>query len=201
MILRELRAALLRGPHLHVLAYVAHALLVHVSSAEHSDLGASLDACVADAAHVSAEVIFGESGKDVQSEDFKTKMREVRSSSAKGLDSFAVMAKYITPSSISGLLLPLRSILQETQSLKSMQLVEEVLRRIAGGLNSNQHMVPAEVLVLCHTLITQNAKFLQDAPTSFKSKSRAKRVNNDAVVQNSRNSRPEEDHYSNNSFR
>lgn len=201
MILRELRAALLRGPHLHVLAYVAHALLVHVSSAEHSDLGASLDACVADAAHVSAEVIFGESGKDVRSEDFKTKMREVRSSSAKGLDSFAVMAKYITPSSISGLLLPLRSILQETQSLKSMQLVEEVLRRIAGGLNSNQHMVPAEVLVLCHTLITQNAKFLQDAPTSFKSKSRAKRVNNDAVVQNSRNSRPEEDHYSNNSFR
>lgn len=201
IILRELRTALLRGPHLHVLAYVVHALLVHVSSTDHSDLGPSLDSCVVDAAHVSAEVIFGESGKDVQSEDFRTKMREVRSSSAKALDSFAIMAKHITPSGISGLLLPLRSILHETQSLKSMQLVEEVLRRIASGLNSNQNMTAAEVLVLCHTLITQNAKFLQDTSTPSKPKTHSKRVNNDAIVQNSRDSRPGKDHYATNSFR
>ena len=201
MILRELRAALLRGPHLHVLAFIVHALLVHVSSTDHSDLSSSLDSCVADAAHVSAEVIFGESGKDVQSEDFKTKMREVRTSSAKALDSFAVMAKYITPSGISSLLLPLRSILHETQSLKSMQLVEEVLRRIASGLNSNQNMTAREVLVLCHTLITQNAKFLQDTSTPFKSNFLSKRVNNDAVIRNSRDSRSGKDHYTSNSFR
>jgi len=97
LMLRELRSALLRGPHLHALAYVTHALLVHVTSAENIATFEVLDNCVTDVVHVSAEVIFGESGKDVQNEGFKTKTREVRSSASRGLDSFAIIAKYITP--------------------------------------------------------------------------------------------------------
>ena len=50
-----------------------------------------MDDCVNDVALASAEVIFGESGKDVQAEDFKTEMRDVRTSSSAGLDSFAIM--------------------------------------------------------------------------------------------------------------
>lgn len=198
VMVREMRGALLRGPQLHVLAYVAHALLVHVTSAEQGESFQTLDDIVDDVAHISAEVVFGQSGKDVQSEDFKTKMREVRSSSAKGLDSFAVMAKYITPSKISGLLFPLRSIMQETQSVKAIQLVEEVLRRVASGLNSNKHLGPAELLVLCHTLVSQNARFLTDAPSSKKRKGHVKP---DAIVQIKRKVAMDTDHYSNNSFR
>jgi len=198
VMLREMRGALLRGPQLHVLAYVTHALLAYVTTAENVESFQTLDGCVNDVAHVSAEVIFGESGKDLQSEDFKTKMREVRSSSAKGLDSFAIMAKHITPSNISGLLLPLRSIMQETQSVKIIQLVEEVLRRIASGLNANKHLAPAELLVLCHTLISQNARFLKDAPSSKKRKGNLK---GDAIVQIKRYVTAEADHYGNNSFR
>ena len=37
----------------------------------------NLDDCVNNVAYISAEVIFGESGKDVQAESFMTKMREV----------------------------------------------------------------------------------------------------------------------------
>jgi U3 small nucleolar RNA-associated protein 20 len=198
VMMREMRGALLRGPQLHVLAYVAHALLAYVSTAEHVESFQVLDGCVNEVAHVSAEVVFGESGKDVQSEDFKTKMREVRSSSAKGLDSFAIMAKYITPSNISGLLYPLRSIMQETQSVKTIQRVDEVLRRVASGLNSNKHLAPTELLVLCHTLISQNARFLKDAPSSMKRKGAVKR---DAIVQIKRQVTTETDHYGNNSFR
>lgn len=194
--IRELKIALTRGPQLHVLGYIVHALLVQVTSPEHSITPATLDSCANDVAYVSAEVIFGESGKDVQSEGFKTKMREVRTSSSKGLDSFAITAQHVTPSHISALLLPLKAILRQTEASKSVLLVEEVLRRIASGLNSNKHLTPSDLLVLCHTLITQNSKFLQEAP-----RAKAKGDKSDAIVQLKRNPIGDADHYAANSYR
>jgi U3 small nucleolar RNA-associated protein 20 len=196
LILRELRAALLRGPQLHVLAYAIHSLIVHVTTGYHAKNFMILDHAVNDVAHVSAEVIFGESGKDVQAEDFKTKLREVRVSSSRGLDSFAVMAKFITPARISSLLSPVKKIMQETESIKVMALVDEVLKRIATGLNGNQHLVPTELIVLCNTLISQNAKFLQQIPSRRKNN-----IKGDAIVQMKRKVDNDTDHYANNSFR
>lgn len=196
LILRELRAALLRGPQLHVLAYIAHSLLVHVTSGEHAERFETLDECVNDIAYVSAEVVFGQSGKDVQAEDFKTKMREVRSASSKGLDSFGIIAKFITPNKISSLLVPLRSIMHETESVQVMQRVEDVLSRVAAGLNANKHLTATELLVLCHTLITQNAKFLKQQQPRRKPTAKS-----DAIVQIKRQVTRETDHYANNSFR
>lgn len=200
ILLRELRAALLRGPQLHVLAFVFHAVLTHITGAQGSDNPAvqDLDDCAADIAHVSAEVIFGESGKDVQHEDFRTKMREVRSSSSKGLDCFGLTARYVSPNRISALLLPLRSIIAETSSFKNLQQVDEVLRRIASGLNANARLTPPELLILCHTLISQNAKFLQQVA---KPKGRKTGKKNDAIVQLQREVITDTDHYTNNSFR
>ncbi|CCM06042.1 uncharacterized protein FIBRA_08288 [Fibroporia radiculosa] len=198
MTLRELRAALLRGPQLHVLAFVTHALLIHVTSGEHATLFNVLDDCVNDIAHIAAEVIFGESGKDVQSENFKTKMREVRSSASKGYDSFTITAKHITPPKISNLLVPVRNILKETESLKVLQQVDDLLRRIASGLNANEYLVPKELLVLCHTLISQNARFLREVPQPHK---KGRKGRDDAVVQMRRKIYAENDHYANNSFR
>ena len=196
LILREMSAALLRGPQLHVLAFVTHALLVHVTSGPHANMFSNLDECVNDVAYVSAEVIFGEYGKDVQAEGFKTKMREVRSSSAKGMDSFSIMASHITPSNISGLLAPLRAIMQETETLKAMLQVEEVLKRIATSLNTNSLLASIDLLALCHTLISQNARFLKQAPTR-----RKLRTDDNVIVQTKRQIAAEVDHYSNNSFR
>ena len=142
LIIQELRASLTRGPQLHVLAYVVHSLMVHVTSGDHAEVFSTLDDSVNDIAFVSAEVIFGESGKDVEAEDFKTKMREVRVLSSGGLDSFAIMAKYVTPAKISSLLLPLKSIMQEISSIKVINLVEEVSTRLATGFNGNQHLMP-----------------------------------------------------------
>ncbi|KAJ7227174.1 armadillo-type protein [Mycena pura] len=195
LVLRELRAALLRGPQLHVLAYVTHSLLVHVSSEEHIEVFGNFDNCVNDVASVSAEVIFGESAKNVMAEEFKTKMREVRSSSSKGLDSFGIIAKHITPSRIGSLLLPLRGIMHETGSVKLMQLVEEVLKRISNGLNANKHLIPTELLVLCHTLISQNAKFLKEVPV------KRKRKGKDDALNRMKQVAEETDRYANNSFR
>ncbi|KAI0333223.1 hypothetical protein GY45DRAFT_1319830 [Cubamyces sp. BRFM 1775] len=200
--IREMRAALLRGPHLHVLAYSVHSVLVHVTTGDRATTFHTLDDCVNDVAAVSSEVIFGESGKDVQSEGFKTKMREVRSSSSKGVDSFAILAKFITPPKISSLLLPIRNILQETETLKVMQQVEELLRRITSGLNSNAHLVPTELLVLCHTLISQNARFLKEVPkVQQQQQGKGGKQKDHALVQVKRRLPSDADHYANNSFR
>ena len=196
IILRELRAALVRGPQLHVLAYAVHSLIIHVTSGDHAKSFPNLDDCVNDVAYVSAEVIFGESGKDVQAEGFKTKMREVRASSSRGLDSFAIMAKNITPPKISSLLVPVKNVMHETESIKVMGLTEEVLKRVATGLNSNPHLVPPELLVLCNTFISQNAKFLQQTPSR-----RKQSVKGDAIVQTKRKVQTDVDHYPNNSYR
>ena len=198
-IIRELRAALLRGPHLHVLAVVTHALLVHLTSPENSGRFANFDNCVEDVAFVSAEVIFGESGKDTRSEGFKTKSREVRSSSSKGFDSFSILAKHVTSGKISALLHPIRAIMQETETLKTLQLVDDVLKKIAGGINSNERISPADLLSLCQSFITQNAKFLQAVPAV--KKNRSKRGGGSAIVQLKRTSHVGSNHYANNSFR
>ncbi|CAA7260357.1 unnamed protein product [Cyclocybe aegerita] len=196
VLFRELRAALLRGPQLHVLAVVGHSIILHITTGENAANFPTLDNCVNDVAYVSAEVIFGESGKDVQSEDFKTKMREVRASSSRGLDSFAIMAKHITPSKVSSLLAPLKAIMHETESIKVMGLVDEVLRRISTGLNGNLHLVPTELITLCHTLITQNARFLQQTPSRRKTNAKG-----EAIVQTKRQIAVDVDHYANNSYR
>ena len=198
-IIRELRGALLRGPHLHVLAVVTHSLLVHLTSPENCGRFTNFDDCVEDIAYVSAEVIFGESGKDTRSEGFKTTLREVRSSSSKGLDSFSILAKHITSGKISALLHPIRAIMQETETLKILQLVDDVLKKIAGGINSNERISPSDLLSLCQTLITQNAKFLQAVPAIKKNKS--KRGQDSAIVQLKRTSHVDSNHYANNSFR
>ena len=200
--LRELRAALLRGPRLHVLAYVTHALLTHVTSPDRGDARCDdLDGCIDDIAHIASEVVFGESAKDVQHEDFRTKMREVKGSASRGLDCFALSARYVSPERISALLLPLRSVMEVTNSPKPIQQVEEVLRRIAGGLNTNARLNPPELLVLCHTLISQNAKFLEEAERKTTTTAKGKGRKDDHIVQTKRKIVADNDHYAHNSYR
>ncbi|KIY70650.1 hypothetical protein CYLTODRAFT_391770 [Cylindrobasidium torrendii FP15055 ss-10] len=199
IMIRELRAALLRGPHLHILAFTVHTILTHVTSEEHIAAFGNLDNCVGDIVHVSAEVIFGESGKDVQAEDFKTKLREVRASSSRGLDTFAIVAKNITPPYITAMLLPLRSILHETATSKILGLADEALKRVANGLNANKNLDATQVLSVCHSLITQNSKFLKE--DVGRQKAKAGKAKDDAIVQVKRQAEVETNHYVNNSYR
>ncbi|KAI9441558.1 armadillo-type protein [Lactarius indigo] len=198
IVLGEMRGALIRGPQLHVLAYVTHALLVHVTKQDDMESFRNLDNCVEDVAHISAEVIFGEPGRDVQSDGFKTKMREVRSSGSKGLDSLGVISKFISPAKISSLLRPLRAIMQETEALKVMQKVDDALRRIAGGLNSNEHLVPKELITLCHTLITQDSKLQKHV---VKVERKRKRAKEHVIVESKGHTGTADGHFTVNSFR
>ncbi|KAG8824346.1 U3 snoRNP protein, partial [Serendipita sp. 399] len=196
--IKELRTALTRGPQLHVLAVTCHSLLHHITSDESAQkVFVNLDEVAASVAEVSTEVVFGQSGKELQGEDAKAKMREVRSASSKGLDAMTILARCITPSAIGHILIPLRSIMHETQASKVMQLVDETLKRIASGLNSNALLDPPALLSLCHTLVSQNAKFLQEKP-NISGKKQGKK---DFIVQTKRDLPHAAQHYAQNSYR
>ena len=106
-VMKELRTALFRGPQKHVLAVTIHAILVQATSEPDSRFS-NLDEAVEDAVQISAEVIWGESGKDVVAEGFKTKMREVRGANTRGLDTYQLVARLVSPSKLSAMLAPVR---------------------------------------------------------------------------------------------
>ncbi len=197
-ILKELQAALVRGPHLHILAYVVHALLVHVTSLEHVQSFGNLDSCTETVAHIASEVIFGQSANDTQSEGTQITFREVRGTATRGPQMFAITAKHISSSRIRALLEPLRSLLHETEAAKTLHKVDEVLGSIASGLNGNVHFTASDTLSLCHTLITQNAQFLRGNESIYPGKKRKK---NDVDVQLKRDVEATNDIYSNNAHK
>ena len=197
-VLKELQTALVRGPHLHVLAFVTHALLVHVTTPEHVQSFGNLDPCTEPVARIASEVIFGQSARDPQSEGTQITFREVRGTATRGPDMFAIMAKHISSSKIRALLDPVRSLLHETESAKTLHKVDEVLGSIASGLNGNAHLTSQDILSLCHTLITQNAGFLRGNGSIYPGKKRKK---NDVDVELKRDAEAAKDIYSNNAHK
>ena len=159
-VMKELRTALFRGPQKHVLAVTIHAILVQATSDPDSRFG-NLDEAVEDAVQISAEVIWGESGKDVVAEGFKTKMREVRGANTRGLDTYQLIARLVSPSKLSAMLAPVREIMHVSQAIKTMQQVDEVLRRVSLGLNANERLGSEDVLSLCFSLISGNSNYIQ----------------------------------------
>ncbi|OCF30821.1 U3 small nucleolar RNA-associated protein 20 [Kwoniella heveanensis BCC8398] len=175
-VIRELETALTRGPQKHVLAVTTHAILVQATS-QAADRFGDLDDAVELAVQVSAEVIWGESGKDVANEGFKTQMREVRGANSRGFDTFQLLSQLASPTKISTILSPLREVMHSSQGVKPMQQVDEALRRISLGLNSNSRLAPQDILSLCYSLISGNSSYLKpkrkaakntETPDSFK---------------------------------
>ncbi|KIO30035.1 hypothetical protein M407DRAFT_225741 [Tulasnella calospora MUT 4182] len=196
----ELKLALTRGPHLHILASVVHGILKHITAPEYAERMGNLDGCVDDIAGIATEVVFGESAANVQADGFRSGVKEVAGSAARGQEIFTMLAKYISPGRISRALEPVRGIMHETVQLRTMNLVDEVLRRIATGLNANSRLSPQDILVISHSLITQNAKFLQKAP---RLKKKDGKVHRDVAVDLKVRRVVERvsDHYATNSFR
>ncbi|WVW79710.1 hypothetical protein I302_101680 [Kwoniella bestiolae CBS 10118] len=195
-VIKELETALQRGPQKHVLAVTTHAILV-MATTQAADRFSDLDEAVEPAVSVSAEVIWGESGKDVASEGFKTKMREVRGATSRGFDTFQLLSQLVSPTKMSTILSPLREVMHSSQAVKQMQQADEALRRISLGLNSNPRLGPEDILSLCYSLISGNSSYLKpkkkavkpaETPDSFR-------------VQMKRNNKGNEDFYPQNAHK
>ena len=159
-VLKELQSALQRGPQKHVAAVVTHSIL-SLATNEAPERFSDLDDAVGDAIRLSAEVVWGESGKDAVAEGYRTKMREVRGAPSRGHDTFQLLSRLVSPAKIAIILAPIRDIMHTSQAVKSMQQVEEALRRVALGLNNNLRIGPKDILTLCHSLVSGNSSYLK----------------------------------------
>ena len=108
-----------------------------------------------------------------------------------------LLAKHVSPDSDNMLVGPMRDIITNTESFKTMHDVDDMLRRITAGLQVNTAIDNSTLLGLCHGLIAQNTNFLKPR----KAKNKEKTAAADYLVQMKRPSLAAADHYSQNAFR
>ena len=163
-IVQELRTALSRGSHLHVLSFTLHSVLSETSVCYTvGDLGDALPQIVA----VVMEDIFGKTGHEKEAEEYTSKMREVKS--CKSYDTMELLARKVTIDSLVDLITPLQTVLEQNLDLRTFRKSQELLRRVHVGLLQNEAMADQRFLVLCHEMI----RMVYKRP-SFKSKTAVK---------------------------
>ncbi|KAJ3387278.1 U3 snoRNP protein [Entophlyctis sp. JEL0112] len=150
-IVKELQGALLRGYQLHVLGFSVHHLLVGVSDTFGED---SFDSSIDMLVRIFVNDIFGAVSDEREVEEMHGKLKEMKRT--KSFDSFELVCKTIKLNKIPSLLLPLKEIMLESNSSKTVNKIQDILRRIVSGLNSNSGLSEADLLVFVHGLITES---------------------------------------------
>ncbi|CAD6980836.1 unnamed protein product [Tilletia controversa] len=201
----ELKKGLTRGPQIAVSAFTFHAILVHLMDSPQTPL-LTVDAEMPTIMSIVSEDLFGLTSEDRENTEYKSKHREVRSS--KSLDSLERLAKISAPHRIATILLPFREVMERTEAQRPLRMVDDGLRRITGGLIANSHIDSHTFLVLCHSLISGNARFLQTKtkvpPGSSNSKTSVTGIDNGSVLQKRKaveSQRSDANHYGRNAFR
>lgn len=180
-ILKELRSALQRGYQLHVLSFTVHSLLV---TAVESCQAGDLDYCIPQLVDVVMDDIFGVTGQEKDAEEYKSGMKEVKSS--KSFDTMELLAR-ITPVQKLGLLVkPLRDLLSQKLDSKMLKKIDDLLTRLRKGLDQNPAADTREMLVFCHEIVRQ-VHAEQHAVANPEKKTADRRVNRYLIQMESAN--------------
>ncbi|KAF9975229.1 U3 snoRNP protein [Actinomortierella ambigua] len=166
-ILKEMRGALLRGYQLHVLGFTLHALLTHLVPT--LSVG-ELDYCLREMVEVLMNDIFGETGIEKDTEEITGKMKEAKSNLS--FHSFELLAGVIEFKNMGLIMVPIKEVLSETEVVKVVRKADEVLRRLATGLNNNPRFDTQDVLIFCHGLVAQNLALSRSKEEIKKERSR-----------------------------
>ena len=150
-VVKELRGALQRGYQLHVLSFTIHSLLVTCSDLfVPGDLNDSLP----DLTTIIMDDTFGVTGQEKDAEEYKSGMKEVKSS--KSFDTMELLAARTPVTKLGELIKPLRSMLQERLDSKSVLKIDELLHRVRRGIDKNPEAKNGrELLVFCHEIVRQ----------------------------------------------
>jgi U3 small nucleolar RNA-associated protein 20 len=147
-LLKELRGALQRGYQLHVLSFTVHSLLVHgVDKYNPGDL----DHCLGSIASVVMDDIFGVTGQEKEAEEYKSGMKEVKSS--KSYDTMELLARITPVQKLGQLIQPLRALMMEKLDSKMAEKIDGLLNRIRRGLDQNPASESREMLMFCHEIV------------------------------------------------
>ncbi|OZJ06555.1 hypothetical protein BZG36_00549 [Bifiguratus adelaidae] len=165
-VLKEMRSALLRGYQLHVLGFTLNSLLIDMLP--RLEVG-DLDYCLNDIVDVLINDIFGETGVEKETEEIKGKTKEAKS--MRSYESFEFLAKVVDFGHMMTFLMPLRELMSETESTKVTNKIDELLRRLAIGLNGNPQFETKAMMIFAHSLVSQKADFATPKDLKIKEKS------------------------------
>lgn len=173
-LVKELRTALRRGSHLHILGFTLFTLLSELSPVlEPGDLDNVMDLIPG----IMMEDIFGTIGSEKDAEDYRSRLMEVKKQ--KSFDTAELLAQNISLSKFNALLDPVRSILlYQKLNAQTERKVEDLLRRYSLGLKQNKLADSRDVLVLAYELY----KMTQDLETEEKAALKAQREEEDNDV-------------------
>ncbi|KAF2487331.1 armadillo-type protein [Neohortaea acidophila] len=149
-LLKELRSALQRGSQLHVLSFTVHSLLVNtVSGFEPGEL----DECLPDLMSIIMDDIFGATGQEKDAEEYKSAMKEVKSS--KSFDTMELLATVTPIQRLGRLVQPLQALLAEKLDIKVLTKIDDLLSRLRKGIDRNAAADSRDTLVFCHEIVRQ----------------------------------------------
>ena len=150
-IVKELKSALQRGSQVHVLGFTVHHIVRALSETlTPGDLDESASLIVS----VIMEDIFGSTGQEKDSDNYHTKMIEVKVN--RSYDTGEVLASNISLEAFDDILSPVKALLSEHINLKTQKKLEELLRRYALGINHNTVCQTPDILSLCYEIFEQS---------------------------------------------
>ncbi|KAG2222075.1 hypothetical protein INT45_007961, partial [Circinella minor] len=150
-IIKELKTALTKGYEVHVLGYTVNVLLA--DTIPRLEVG-QLDYCLEDIVDILINDIFGKTGQEKEADEMTGKIKEAKSQ--KSLGTFESLSKVIHFANLPIMLMPLKDVMSETQSLKILRKVDDILKRTAAGLVRNPEFESLELLEFANGLITEN---------------------------------------------
>lgn len=158
-IVKELRGALKKGYEMHVLGYTVNSLLLDMFP--RLNVG-DLDYCLKDLVDVLVSDIFGSTGQEKDQDEMTGKIKEAKSRRSPA--SFELISKIIHFKNVGLLLVPLKDIMSNTESSRTLRKVEDLLRRIAIGLVNNPEFESLELLDFAYGLIVENLEDFKAQP-------------------------------------
>ncbi|KAM6293789.1 small subunit processome component 20 homolog [Porphyrio hochstetteri] len=156
-ILKEMQSTLVHGYQLHVLTFTVNLLLKGLSTRLSAG---DLDPCLDILVEIFNQELFGNVAEEKEVKGIVSKVMEARKS--KSYDSYEILGKFIGKSQVTKLILPLKEVLESTNSLKIVRKVHEALRHIMSGLIFNSDMDAESLLLLSHGLISENLPLLTE---------------------------------------
>lgn len=157
-ILRELQFALTRGPQLHVLGYTTHTLLLEMKT--RAKVG-QIDPSATVLSEIIINDIVGATGQEKDEENYITGAKEVKQN--KSYDSAEITSSLLSLASFGILIKPIREYVLHTKlRSKNEKKVQELLKRIASGLRSNEQARTQEAVIMCYQLNKMSEPEIQE---------------------------------------
>ncbi|XP_056281018.1 small subunit processome component 20 homolog isoform X2 [Pseudoliparis swirei] len=154
-LLKEMQGVLVKGYQVHVLTFTVHQLLLVLTPTLKSG---DLDPCMNMLIEIFNNELFGPVAEEKEVKGIVSKLMEARHS--KSMDSYELLARFCSKDSVTKFLLPLKELLENSFSLKVCNRVGAVLRRLVLGLLVNDGMTAQDILLLCHSLVSQSLPLL-----------------------------------------